>query len=125
MDENFAAAEALAACGMTQGDVDRFVCHPGGAKVVTAIERALRLEQGVLTAEREVLRDVGNMSAPTVLFVLDRVLATGQSGSRWRRHDARRRALPRRPRRPAPVGAGAGAPQHCGAAGRRRRAITR
>jgi len=75
-----AAEEALTACGMTRGEVDRFVCHPGGAKVITAIERALHLEQGVLGAEREVLRDAGNMSAPTVLFVLDRVLASGASG---------------------------------------------
>lgn len=75
-----AAADALAACGMRREDVDRFVCHPGGAKVVTAIERALHLEQGVLTAERDVLRDAGNMSAPTVLFVLDRVLKSGASG---------------------------------------------
>lgn len=82
VDEHLAAAAstALSNCGMTYDDVDRFVCHPGGAKVVTAIERALRLEQGVLVAEREVLRDVGNMSAPTVLFVLNRVLESGQTG---------------------------------------------
>ncbi|MBV8448607.1 MAG: hypothetical protein JO124_11545 [Hyphomicrobiales bacterium] len=37
-------------------DVDRFVCHPGGAKVVTALERALSLPQGSLDHEREVLK---------------------------------------------------------------------
>ena len=59
--------------GLRIGDVDRFVCHPGGAKVVDAIETALALNQGSLDHEREVLRRHGNMSAPTALFVLDRV----------------------------------------------------
>jgi len=54
--------------------VDRFVCHPGGTKVVSAVERALSLHQGSLDHEREVLAEFGNMSAPTVLFVLERVL---------------------------------------------------
>ncbi len=57
------------------GDIDRFICHPGGAKVVDAMETALSLNQGSLDHEREVLRLHGNMSAPTVLFVLDRVRA--------------------------------------------------
>ena len=51
-------------------DIDRFICHPGGAKVIAALERALSLEQGALDHEREVIADYGNMSAPTVLFVL-------------------------------------------------------
>ncbi len=59
---------------LSREDIGRFVCHPGGAKVVTALEGALGLGQGALDIEREVLADYGNMSAPTVLFVLDRVL---------------------------------------------------
>src|SRR6202030_166320 len=47
----------------------RFICHPGGAKVVSALESALALDQGSLDCEREVLADYGNMSSPTVLFV--------------------------------------------------------
>jgi alkylresorcinol/alkylpyrone synthase len=58
-------------------DVDRFVCHPGGTKVILALERALSLDQGTLDHEREVIADYGNMSAPTVLFVLERALAHG------------------------------------------------
>ena len=61
-------------------DIDRFCCHPGGAKVVAAIETALDLNQGELNLEREVLRDFGNMSAPTVLFVLDRLIRGGLPG---------------------------------------------
>jgi alkylresorcinol/alkylpyrone synthase len=58
-----------------------FICHPGGAKVLDAIETALELQKGTLRNEREVLRDHGNMSAPTVLFVLERALKRGLRGS--------------------------------------------
>ncbi len=66
--------------GLEQGDLSRLVCHPGGAKVVEAIEGALHLDQGVLDHERNVLRDFGNMSAPTALFVLKRVAEAKQKG---------------------------------------------
>lgn len=63
--------------GVSRRDIDRLCCHPGGVKVIDAIESALDLNQGELNLEREVLRDHGNMSAPTVLFVLERLLARG------------------------------------------------
>jgi alkylresorcinol/alkylpyrone synthase len=59
----------------------RFICHPGGAKVLDAIETALELQNGTLRDEREVLRGHGNMSAPSVLFVLERALKRGLRGS--------------------------------------------
>ena len=67
----------LARIGVARGSVDRFACHPGGAKVITALEATLRLDQGTLDHEREVLRHYGNMSAPTVLFVLERLVKAG------------------------------------------------
>ncbi len=67
----------LSRIGVARGSVDRFACHPGGAKVITALETALRLDQGALDHEREVLRQYGNMSAPTVLFVLERLIEAG------------------------------------------------
>ena len=67
----------LGRMGLARADIDRFCCHPGGAKVIPAIEAALALAEGTLDLEREVLRDHGNMSAPTVLFVLERLLARG------------------------------------------------
>ena len=67
----------LAAMDIERADIDRFCCHPGGAKVIDAIETALALPVGSLDFEREVLRDYGNMSAPTVLFVLERLMARG------------------------------------------------
>ena len=63
--------------GVPIEDVGRFVCHPGGAKVVMAIERSLGLHQGSLDHERDVLADHGNMSAPTVLFILKRAIEAG------------------------------------------------
>ena len=75
-----ATAGALRRSGLQHEEVDRYVCHPGGAKVVTAIETALRIEQGSLDAERQTLREAGNMSAPTVLFVMKTVLDSGAAG---------------------------------------------
>jgi alkylresorcinol/alkylpyrone synthase len=72
-----AVAGILARGGLGLGDIDRFVCHPGGAKVVDALERAMSLGQGSLDHEREILAHYGNMSAPTVLFVLDRLIKAG------------------------------------------------
>ena len=63
--------------GQARGGIDRFCCHPGGVKVIDAIESALELQVGTLDLEREVLNDCGNMSAPTVLFVLKRLIERG------------------------------------------------
>lgn len=64
----------------TLADVDGFVCHPGGAKVLDALEAAFELAPRSLTHARQVLRDHGNMSAATVLFVLDQALRAGERG---------------------------------------------
>jgi alkylresorcinol/alkylpyrone synthase len=60
----------LKSSDLSLSDFDRFACHPGGAKVLDALEAALELEPGGLSDSRNVLRDYGNMSAVTVLFVL-------------------------------------------------------
>ena len=72
-----AVDEMCAELGIARAEIDRFCCHPGGVKVIDAIETALELNQGELNLEREVLRDYGNMSAPTVMFVLERLLEQG------------------------------------------------
>ncbi len=72
-----ALTQILARMQLSMAEIDRFICHPGGAKVVNAIETALALDQGTLEHERQVIADYGNMSAPTVLFVLERALAKG------------------------------------------------
>jgi len=75
-----AVEEMCIELGIARDDIDRFCCHPGGVKVIDAIESALNLNQGELNLEREVLRDYGNMSAPTVMFVLERLLEQGLPG---------------------------------------------
>ena len=72
-----AVDEMCTQLGIAREDIGRFCCHPGGVKVIDAIETALELNQGELNLEREVLNDFGNMSAPTVLFVLERLLKRG------------------------------------------------
>jgi alkylresorcinol/alkylpyrone synthase len=74
---NPAVSRILANMHLAMADIDRFVCHPGGARVITALETALALHQGALDHERQVIADCGNMSAPTVLFVLERARNAG------------------------------------------------
>ena len=78
-EEHVAAAITgiLGRAGLGLSDIDRFACHPGGAKVIAALERALSLQQGSLDHERAVLSEYGNMSAPTALFVLERLIQSG------------------------------------------------
>lgn len=64
----------LAEFGLTLGDIEEFLLHPGGRKVIEAYEQALGFSNGHLALSREVLRDFGNMSSVTVLFVLERYL---------------------------------------------------
>jgi alkylresorcinol/alkylpyrone synthase len=63
----------LARNGIPLSEIDAFACHPGGAKVLDALEDALELQRGALEESRSVLRDYGNMSAVTVLFVVERM----------------------------------------------------
>lgn len=56
-------------------DIEHWVLHPGGAKVVQAYEAALAIDPERLGHTREVLRRYGNMSSATVFFVLERFLA--------------------------------------------------
>ncbi len=63
----------LARNDLKLSDIDRFACHPGGAKVLDALEDAFQIERGALTESRSILRDYGNMSAVTALFVLERM----------------------------------------------------
>lgn len=72
-----AAARLCARVGVDHAAIGRLVYHPGGAKVLAALEESLGLGAGTLDHERMVLRDHGNMSAPTVLFVLDRLRREG------------------------------------------------
>jgi alkylresorcinol/alkylpyrone synthase len=72
----------LARHGLGLGDIDEFVCHPGGAKVIDALEDCFELQRGDLVHARDVLREHGNMSSATVLFVLRAALDAKRGGRR-------------------------------------------
>ncbi len=76
----------LAESQLTRGEIDVFLSHPGGTKVLDALETAFGVLPGSLADSRAVLTEYGNMSAVTVLFVLERALRTGAlASSTWRR----------------------------------------
>src|SRR5262249_35076455 len=57
--------------GLLLGDVASWAVHPGGPRILTAVEEALGLDREATAVSREVLSTCGNMSSPTVLFVID------------------------------------------------------
>jgi len=76
-------AEFLAVHDLKIADIEAFLLHPGGPKVLAAYEQALALTPAQLDLPRGILRDYGNMSSATVLFVLERYLdahGTGNGG---------------------------------------------
>lgn len=68
--------------GLSLKDVDEFICHPGGAKVLDALEESFGLASGALGHSRRTLAAHGNMSAPTVLFSLKEALRRKKRGRR-------------------------------------------
>jgi alkylresorcinol/alkylpyrone synthase len=56
--------------------VGHYVAHPGGAKVLAAYAESLGLTRGELAHAYDVSQNYGNMSSVTVLFVLERFLAS-------------------------------------------------
>ncbi|UCE86461.1 MAG: type III polyketide synthase [Deltaproteobacteria bacterium] len=61
--------------GLSLADIRRFICHPGGPKVLCALEEALELSAGALQTTWKSLREVGNLSSASVLLVLRETLA--------------------------------------------------
>ncbi|MFW2512707.1 type III polyketide synthase [Demequina sp. SO4-13] len=55
--------------------IDRWAVHPGGRAILDRVQRALGLSDAQMSPSRAVLRDYGNMSSATVLFILRRLLA--------------------------------------------------
>lgn len=64
----------LAEHGLTKDDISSWVCHPGGPKVLEAMQEALELPAGALDVTWRSLREVGNLSSTSVLLVLAETL---------------------------------------------------
>lgn len=76
IQENFAAIihPFLERNGLTVADIEHFIFHPGGKKIIRIVEELLHAMGKQIDITREVLRDFGNMSSATVLYVLQRYL---------------------------------------------------
>jgi predicted naringenin-chalcone synthase len=73
-DFNGFVENALEKNGVTREDVTHWCIHPGGKKILEAVHKSLGFTNGQLGHSYEVLRDYGNMSSPTVLFVLKNIM---------------------------------------------------
>jgi predicted naringenin-chalcone synthase len=68
----------LARQGLRRDQVRFWGVHPGGSKILDYLQRQLGLSDGQMEPSRAVLRGYGNMSSPTILFVLDQIHRLGQ-----------------------------------------------
>lgn len=64
---------------LTVESVGSWAIHPGGPKILAAVEEALNLPSEALMTSKAIYSEYGNMSSPTVLFVIDRLLRQGGS----------------------------------------------
>jgi alkylresorcinol/alkylpyrone synthase len=68
----------LAAHGLTADDIKNWVCHPGGPRVIDAVQKSLELPDSAVEASRRSLAEAGNMSSASVLHILEQVAANGR-----------------------------------------------
>jgi alkylresorcinol/alkylpyrone synthase len=64
----------LAEHDLTIDDITSWICHPGGPKVIDAVQRALKLPDSAVAASRRSLAEVGNLSSASVLHILEMVI---------------------------------------------------
>jgi predicted naringenin-chalcone synthase len=67
--------------GTSLEEIRSWVVHPGGPRIVTAVEESLGLRGEATALSRQVLAEFGNMSSPTVLFILQRLRERQAAGS--------------------------------------------
>jgi predicted naringenin-chalcone synthase len=71
--------EWLSRHGLGLSDIEGWAVHPGGPRILDAVERSLQLSPDALIDSRNVLAEYGNMSSPTVLFIVQRLLLKQKS----------------------------------------------
>jgi predicted naringenin-chalcone synthase len=74
-------SKALEKKGLTISDIPYWCIHPGGKKIIDVIEQKLSLHASQTNYARKILAENGNMSSPTILFVLKEIMDSSiQSG---------------------------------------------
>jgi predicted naringenin-chalcone synthase len=73
-DFNSLTENALHHAGYCKEEITHWCVHPGGKKILTAIEKSIDITADALQHSYKVLRDYGNMSSPTILFVLKEIM---------------------------------------------------
>ena len=73
----------LDAAGLDQAQINGWLIHPGGRLVLESIGDRLGLRNGELSWSRDILRDYGNLSSPSVLFVLKHAMEQKAAGGWW------------------------------------------
>jgi alkylresorcinol/alkylpyrone synthase len=76
-------SQTLRDAGIDRNSVACWVFHPGGRDVIIELKRRLGLGDAELQLSADVLRDFGNLSSPSVLFVLQRTLASETQNGLW------------------------------------------
>ncbi len=61
-------------------DITAWAVHPGGPRILDTVQKCLSLPISSLNISRQILAEHGNMSSPTVLFILDHLLKSGNTG---------------------------------------------
>ena len=56
-----------------RNDIDLWAVHPGGPRILGSVVTALGLPKDALAVSKSILQEYGNMSSPTILFILDRL----------------------------------------------------
>jgi predicted naringenin-chalcone synthase len=69
--------------GLSSDRVGSWALHPGGDKMVAGIQKELALSDAQTAPTRSVLKEYGNMSSPTVLFVLERIMRANTAKNEW------------------------------------------
>ncbi|HEX2552919.1 MAG TPA: type III polyketide synthase [Microvirga sp.] len=67
--------------GTRPGDVELWAVHAGGRTILDAVEQGLDLDPDALRWSRGILREFGNMSSATLMFVLDRIMRAARAGA--------------------------------------------
>ena len=75
-DFNKLVTDALQAADLQKEEITHWCIHPGGKKILEAVHNSLGFTNGQLQYSYDVLRDYGNMSSATILFVLKKIIET-------------------------------------------------